>query len=106
MNRYHQILTDDEGKPTFAVIPWREYKSLGLDEALTDEELYDQGKAEEGEDLPFYVVKRLSDGAPLHAFTGSIGGLENKKTSRPGRGFRCNISLRLSVVCANLQKCA
>ena len=64
MNRHHQILTDDEGKPTFAVIPWREYKSLGLDEALTDEELYDQGKAEEGEDLPFYVVKRLSDGAP------------------------------------------
>ena len=64
MNRHHQILTDDEGKPTFAVIPWREYKSLGLDEALTDEEIYDRGKAEEGEDLPLHMVKRLSDGEP------------------------------------------
>ena len=64
MNRHHQILTDDEGKPTFAVIPWREYKSLGLDEVLTDEELYDRGKAEDGEDLPLHVIKRLSDGEP------------------------------------------
>ena len=48
MNPHHQILTDDEGKPTFAVIPWREYKSLGLDQVLSDEDLYDQGKAEAG----------------------------------------------------------
>ena len=64
MNPHHQILTDDEGKPTFAVIPWREYKSLGLDQVLSDEELYDQGKAEKGEALPLHVVKRLSDGTP------------------------------------------
>ena len=64
MNRRHQILTDDEGKPAFAVIPWREYKALGLDAMLTDEVLYDRGKAEAGEDLPLHVIKRLADGEP------------------------------------------
>ena len=52
MSRLHQILTDGEGKPAFAVIPWREYKALGLDAMLSDEALYERSKAEAGEDLP------------------------------------------------------
>ena len=64
MNQRHQILTDDEGKPAFAVIPRREYKALGLDAMLSDEALYDRGKAEAGEDLPLHVIKRLADGEP------------------------------------------
>ena len=65
MNRRHQILTDDEGKPAFAVIPWREYKGLGLvDAMLSDEALYERVKTEAGEDLPLHVIKRLADGEP------------------------------------------
>ena len=79
MNRRHQILTDDEGKPAFAVIPWRDYKSLGLDEVLTDEALYDRGKALEGEDLPFYIVKRLSDGEPPTRVYREYRGIKKQK---------------------------
>ena len=64
MSRRHQILTDGEGKPAFAVIPWREYKALGLDAMLSDEALYDRVKTEAGEDLPLHVIKRLADGEP------------------------------------------
>ena len=99
MNRHHQILTDDEGKPTFAVIPWREYKSLGLDAVPTDEELYDRGKAEGGEDLPLHVIERLCDGEPPTLVYREYRGIEEPKdlAARAGIPVRYLSQIELGV---------
>jgi DNA-binding XRE family transcriptional regulator len=60
-----QIILDDAGQPAFAVIPWREYERLASEDVealLSDEELYDRAKAEEGESFPIEVADRLLAG--------------------------------------------
>ena len=61
-----QIITNKNGEPEYAIIPWDEYTRLTgptRDESeLTDEELYDLAKAEPGEYFPAAVTKRLVAG--------------------------------------------
>ena len=61
-----QIITNKNGEPEYAIIPWDEYTRLTgsvRDECeLTDEEFYDRAKAEPGEYFPAVVTKRLVTG--------------------------------------------
>ena len=61
-----QIITDKNGNPEYAVIPWNEYTRLATpdrpESELTDEELYDIAKADAGEFFPADVAKRLVAG--------------------------------------------
>jgi DNA-binding XRE family transcriptional regulator len=61
-----QIITNENGEPEYAIIPWAEYTRLAeaaRDESeLTDEELYDLTTAEPGEHFPVAVTKRLVAG--------------------------------------------
>lgn len=62
-----------EGKrPTFAVVPYAQWVALTrrVEAALTDEELFDVARAEDGgEQFPHEVVKRLVDGeSPVKVF--------------------------------------
>lgn len=61
-----QIITDKNGSPAYAVIPWDEYTRLtGAEKPepeMTDEELYDKAKADAGEFFPIDVAKRLVAG--------------------------------------------
>ncbi len=72
-----QVIRDGAGRPTFAVIPWSDYRSLvGADaEAmLTDEELFDLAKAEGEESFPVGVVDRLLAGEhPIKVFRNHRG---------------------------------
>ena len=58
------MITNANGEPEYAVIPWAEYTRLTErdDSKLTDEELYDRAKAEPGEYFPAAVTKRLVAG--------------------------------------------
>ena len=61
-----QMITNANGEPEYAVIPWAEYTRLTNpsrpESELTDEELYDRAKAEPGEYFPAAVTKRLVAG--------------------------------------------
>ena len=60
-----QIIFDGTGQPAFAVIPWREYERLANEDAealLSDEELYDHAKIEDGESFPIEVADHLLAG--------------------------------------------
>ena len=61
-----QIITDKNGNPEYAVVPWDEYTRLVPPDRpepdLTDEELYDIAKAEAGEFFPADIAKRLVAG--------------------------------------------
>lgn len=60
-----QVILDDDGKPAFAVIPWREYERLATVSAearLSDENLYDCAVVEDEESFPISVVDRLLAG--------------------------------------------
>ena len=60
-----QVIRDEDGKPAFAVVPWADYVARfpeAKESLLSDEELYDKSKAEEGEFFPDHVVKALLDG--------------------------------------------
>nr|WP_319389281.1 helix-turn-helix domain-containing protein [uncultured Cohaesibacter sp.] len=67
-----QVIRDEDGKPAFAVVPWTEYVSLcpNAEEAfLSDEELYDKSKSEEGEYFPESVANALFSGEnPVSVF--------------------------------------
>lgn len=68
-----QIIHDDAGKPMFAVLPWQEYVRLSKEEAveatLSDEEIYDLAKEEEGESFPVEVADRLLSGvSPIKVY--------------------------------------
>ena len=67
-----QKILDADGRPEFAVIPWREYQRLAAaddDAALTDEELRDLAAAGGDEFFPFDMVKRLLGGEhPVRVF--------------------------------------
>ena len=67
-----QKILDADGRPEFAVIPWREYQRLAAsddDAALTDEELRDLAAAGDDEFFPFDMVKRLLGGEhPVRVF--------------------------------------
>ena len=68
-----QIITNENGEPEYAVIPWAEYTRLtgsARDESeLTDEEFYDLAKAEPGEYFPAAVTERLVAGnSPIKVY--------------------------------------
>ena len=68
-----QIIHDDAGQPMFAVLPWREYVRLAKEEAaealLSDKEIYDLAKEEEGESFPIEVADRLLAGiSPIKVY--------------------------------------
>ena len=67
-----QVILDDHGNPAFAVIPWKDYERLAPDDAgaaLSDEELYDRAKAEDGEEFPIDVADRILAGEnPVQVF--------------------------------------
>ena len=67
-----QIILDKNGKPAYAVIPWREYKRLAsMDDegAMTDEELYGVAKSVGSESFPATVVDRLlAGGNPIRVY--------------------------------------
>ena len=61
-----QIITDRNGAPAYAVLPWDEYTRLTRPDRpetdMSDEELYDIAKAEVGEFFPVDLAKRLVAG--------------------------------------------
>ncbi|PLW77880.1 helix-turn-helix domain-containing protein [Cohaesibacter celericrescens] len=60
-----EILLDENGLPDKVVMSWADYIALEPDAAdmhLSDEQLYDKAKAEEGEYFPEEVVDALLDG--------------------------------------------
>ena len=71
MSKIQKILGAD-GRPEFAVIPWREYQRLAAsdtDAALTDEEMRDLAAAENDEFFPIDTVHRLLGGEhPVRVF--------------------------------------
>jgi DNA-binding XRE family transcriptional regulator len=67
-----QVIRDEEGNPAFAVVPWADYVALNPsaeDALLSDEQLYDKAKAEEGELFPSSIVDALLSGEnPVKVF--------------------------------------
>lgn len=59
-----QLIFDENGRPAFVVIPWREYERLAADAeaSLSDEALYDRAEAEGGETFPIELADRLLAG--------------------------------------------
>ena len=83
-----QVILDDVGEPAFAVIPWREYERLAnadADDLLSDEELYDLAKSEEGESFPVEVVDRIVAGeGPISVYRSYRGMTQQELASIAG----------------------
>ncbi|MBM3950889.1 MAG: helix-turn-helix transcriptional regulator [Rhodospirillales bacterium] len=65
-----QIITGDNGKPAYAVIPWSVWERVRpFAEGVSDEALYDAAMARKAEAFPAEVVNAILDGAnPIKAF--------------------------------------
>ena len=56
-----QVIVDETGRPTFAVIPWSDYERLAaIDEDIEDAALCDRARA--GEMFPSEVADQIIDG--------------------------------------------
>ena len=82
-----QVILDDTGKPTFAVIPWRDYERLTSEDAaiLSDEEHYDRAIADNGESFPIEVVDQLLAGQnPISVYRNYRGLTQNALAAAAG----------------------
>lgn len=63
-----QVIVDETGRPTFAVIPWSDYERLAaIDEDAEDAALCDRAKAQEM--FPSEVADQIVDGEnPIRVF--------------------------------------
>ena len=83
-----QVILDDTGKPTFAVIPWRDYELLTSEDAeaiLSDEEHYDRAMADNSESFPIEVVDQLLAGQnPISVYRNYRGLTQNALAAAAG----------------------
>ena len=83
-----QVILDDTGQPTFAVIPWRDYERLTSEDAaaiLSDEEHYDRAIADNSESFPIEVVDQLLAGQnPISVYRNYRGLTQNELAAAAG----------------------
>jgi DNA-binding XRE family transcriptional regulator len=77
-----QVILDNTGQPAFAVIPWRDYERLTLEDAeaiLSDEEHCDRATASNDESFPIEVVDQLLAGQnPISVYRNYRGLTQNE----------------------------